>query len=272
MVKADRTKHLAGFELYKGMSMNQLVQLVSTDTIFSTFKYDDGENKHGEIVKMRRSRDTIASSTKLLVIDVDESTTPIHQMHEYLKEFKHIIATTSNVDNKHKFRILLPINVELKSDDPQMYKCIVKNVCESLLVKYDPASMVDIQAFFGYEGAQTFVTEEGELFDVTDIVSDCISNKEVGIPKIEAPKSPAAQKKAIESVMANALTVFDYVINCNKGTGSLSMARASLHMKDLGFNKTQYRQVIVYLNSCWQNSMDENRVSGIIDQYIQEMK
>ena len=38
MSKDDRTKHLSGFELYKDMSMNQLVKLVSTDTIFSNFK------------------------------------------------------------------------------------------------------------------------------------------------------------------------------------------------------------------------------------------
>ncbi len=271
MSKDDRTKHLAGFELYKGMSMGQLVKLVSTDTIFSTFKYKDGDNKHGDTVKMRRSRDTIDSSTKLLVIDVDDSDTPIAQMHEYLKEFKHIIATTSNVDNKHRFRILLPINVEIEGTDSLMYKCIVKNVCEQLLVKYDPASMTNIQAFYGFDGAQVFTTEEGDLFDVTDIVSDCINNKEAGIPKIDIPKTPAAQKKQIDSVMANANKVFSYVIDCPKGTGSLSMARASLHMKDLGFTKDQYVQVINYLNSCWQNSMDSNRLDGIKNQYINEM-
>ncbi len=272
MVKDDRTKHLAGFELYKDMSMLQLVKLVSTDTIFSSFKYRDGENAYGEMVKMRRSRDTIDSSTKLLVIDVDESETPIEQMHGYLKTFKHVISTTSDVNNKHKFRILLPINIELQSDDPHMYKCIVKNVCESMLVKYDPASQTDIQAFYGYSGAQVFSTEEGDLFDVTDIVSDCINNKDEGLPKLTVPKSPAAQKKEIDSVMANANRVFSYVIDCPKGTGSLSMARASMHMRDMGMGKEQYSQVINYLNSCWQNPMPTERLDNIKQQYLNGMK
>lgn len=272
MTKDQRAHHLDGFDSYLHMNMVQLEKLVSTDTIYNVFGYNDAPNKKGEMVKMNRNRENINSSTKILSIDVDNSHITMEQMHSYLREFKHIIATTSDRDNKHKFRILLPISVEVDGTNHQLYKCILKNVCQELLVEYDPTSSNTVQPMYGYEGAEVLSNHDGELYNVAEIISDCKSNKEEGITPKAKPTTPAAIKKNVESMMANAVQVFDYVINCKRGTGSLSMARASMHMRDEGFNQTQYLQVMNYLNSLWQSPMNEHRIQGIINQYIHEMK
>ena len=272
MTKDMRAGHLDGFDTYLNMNMKQLEKLVSSDTIYNVFGYNDAPNKDGVMVKMNRNRDNINSSTKILSIDVDNSQIPMDKMHSYLNEFKHIIATTSDVDNKHKFRILLPISVEVDGTNHKLYKCIMKRVCEELLVEYDPTSSNTVQPMYGYEGAEVLSNQDGELFNISEIISDCKNDKEEGIQIAEKPTTPAAQKKLVDSMMANAVQVFDYVISCKKGTGSLSMARASMHMRDSGFNKTQYVQVMNYLNSLWQQSMPEARFQKIIEQFIHQMK
>ena len=125
---------------------------------------------------------------------------------------------------------------------------------------------------FGYTGAEVLSNEEGELFDVTGIITDCANEHVEGIQTVVKPKTPAAKKKLVEEMLANANKVFEYVINCPRGTGSLSLARASLHMKDSGFNREQYIQVMKYLNSCWQNSMPDDRFDKIVDQFSGDME
>jgi len=272
MSKDLRSKHLDGFDTYLHMSMKQLETLVSSDTIYNVFGYNDAPNKNGDMVTMNRNRENINSSTKILSIDVDNSNVPMAQMHGYLKEFKHIIATTSDVDNKHKFRILLPVSVEVSGENARLYKCIMQNVCQQLLVEFDPTSANTVQPMYGYEGAEVLSNHDGDLFDISEVISDCKNNKEEGLALPEKPTTPAAQKKLVDSMMTNAVQVFDYVISCKKGTGSLSMARASMHMLDSGFTKTQYVQVLNYLNSLWLHPMPEQRIQNIIEQYVHQMR
>jgi hypothetical protein len=272
MPKAMRVKHLDGFDSYLNMNIAQLTKLVATDTIYNVFRYNDAPNKEGTMIKMNRNRDNIASTTKILTIDVDDSTIPMDQMHDLLNEYPHVIATTSDVNNKMKFRILLPISVEIEGTDSQLYKCIMKSVCEELLVAYDPTSCNTVQPMYGYEGAEVLSCNKGAPFSVDDIVTNCLSNVDTGLVQPAKPVTPAAQKKLVDSMMANANQVFDYVISCPNGRGSLRLARASMHMLDSGFSQTQYMQVMQYLNSLWQNPMPEQRMAKIVAQYVHQMK
>ncbi len=272
MKKDDRRNHLDGFDAYLHMNIKQLTKLVSTDTIYNVFRYNDAPNKNGDMIKHNRNRDNICSSTSILSIDVDNSDIPIDRMHGFLSEFQHVISTTSDVDNKHKFRILLPVSVEIDGTENKLYKCIMKSVCQQLTIKFDATSTNVVQPMYGYQGAEVFSTEEGILYDVSEIISECTNNNETGISQVEKPKTPQAQKKLVDTMMANANGTFDYAITCTNGTGSLSLARASLQMKDAGFDKTQYTQVIDYINSLWSSPMPEARLSNIKEQFVHQMK
>ena len=240
--------------------------MVSRDTIFSTFKYADVDD-----VKQKRSTETIISTTKVIVLDVDESEQPIEQLHGFLKEFKHLIATTSDVNNLYKYRIIIPVDVELEAND--LYRCIVRKLAEKLMVKIDPASAVPAQCFYGYKDAVVFSQSEGELMSIKDLVSECASDEAVSLKPVQKPMTKAAKEKSVQSILANVDRVFDYVINCGKGEGSLSLARASLHMRDQGFTEEQYTQVINYLNSKWSVPMDERRLeTTVLKPYAHQMQ
>ena len=272
VAKEDRIKYLDNFQTYKMCTMKHLGQMLTMDTIYNVFRYNDGPNKNGDMVTMNRNQKYLASNTKLLSIDVDDSEMPIEEMHGYLSEFKHLIATTSDVNNKHKFRILLPVNIEIDGSQQGLYRCIMRKVSEALLIKPDTTSFNPAQPMYGYDGAELFVNEEGLLYDISDIISECVQDDTSGIVERTVPKTTQAKQKLVKEIMANANQVFDYVINCQRGTGSLSLARASMHMRDSGFGPDQYRQVINYLNSMWQVPMNEERLEKIIDQYISKME
>jgi hypothetical protein len=268
--KQNRTSYLSNFENYRTGSMLLLKTVVSRDTIYNMFKFSD-EDLNGTVTTMKRNQKSLIGTTKVLSIDVDESTIDIEMMHKFLSEYKHIITTTSDRENKHKFRILLPVDTEISGEDPQRFKCIVRTICEELSIKADPASYVPIQPMYGYSGAEVFSQDEGILYRVSDILSECATIKEEGI-KLDKPKTPAVRKKEVEETMANATKIFDYVINCPRGSGSLSMARASLHMADLGFHKEQYLQVMNYLNSSWTAPMESQRFEKLTNQFIHKME
>jgi hypothetical protein len=269
--KHNRTVYLGNFENYRTGSMLLLKTVVSRDTIYNMFKFVD-EDIDGKITKMKRNQKSLIGTTKVLSIDVDESTIDIEVMHRYLSEYKHIITTTSDYENKHKFRIILPVDTEISGEDPQRFKCIVRTICEELSIKADPTSFIPAQPMYGYTGAEVFSQEEGILYRVSEIIAECAVIKEEGIRPTEKPKTSTARKKAVEEIMTNATKVFDYVINCPRGSGSLSMARASLHMVDVGFNQEQYLQVMNYLNSSWQAPMESQRFEKLTNQFIHKME
>ena len=272
VAKEDRIKYLDNFQTYKMCTVKHLGQMLTMDTIYNVFRYNDGPNKNGDMITMNRNQKYLASNTKLLSIDVDDSEMPIEEMHGYLSEFKHLIATTSDVNNKHKFRILLPVNIEIDGSQQGLYRCIMRKVSEALLIKPDTTSFNPAQPMYGYDGAELFVNEKGLLYDISDILSECVQDDTSGIVERTMPKTTQAKQKLVKEIMANANKVFDYVINCQRGTGSLSLARASMQMRDSGFGPDQYRQVINYLNSMWQVPMNEDRLEKIIDQYISKME
>ena len=273
VAKEDRTHRLDNFEKFKNCTMDSLKNLVTRDTIYNVFRYNDGPNKDGDMITMNRNQKYIASSTKLLSIDVDDSEIPIKEMHGFLSEIKHVIATTSDRENKHKFRILLPVNVEIDGTQTQLYRCIVRKVSEKLMIKPDPVSGNPAQPMYGYKDAEVYMNTEGHLYDITDILGECANDDGALITPKPKPKTAAAKTKAMSEIMGNVDQIFDYVINCGRGEGSLSLARASMHLRDEGATQEQYLQIMNYLNSTWTNPMEESRFENtIIKQYINQME
>jgi len=273
MSKDERSNHLDSFELAReGRSFNFLVKLMNIDTIYNVFKYKDAPNKQGEIIKNNRNQKNIISATKLVSIDVDESPVPISMIHEYLSEFRHVIATTSNKDNKMKFRILLPINIELSGENPDLYRYVVKRLAADLLVKADPTCFNPAQPMYSYSNSEVLFTKEGALFSVTDYITDYANGDTEDKTILKTPsKTPNERRKRVDKILNNINQIFDYAISAPMGLGSYSLARAALHMIDEEFNKAEFLMAINYIHSIWTAPMDEERFQHtIIDQYINQ--
>lgn len=271
--KDDRSKEgrLDNFETEKlNGSFKFLENIMSSDTIYNVFLYNDTVDEDGNITKRDRNQKNIRSETTLVSIDVDDSPVDIDVIHEYLSEFKHIVATTSDTSNRRKFRILLPINVALSGENPDLYRYVVKRLAADLLIKADPTCFNPAQPMYSYAGSEVLSTKEGNLYSVTAYITDFANGQEDEVPVLRTKsKTNAERKRRVDKILSNINQVFDYVISAPMGLGSYSLARAALHMLDEEFNKEEFRMVINYINSIWTSPMDEERIEAtIINQYI----
>ena len=279
MSKDERQYHLNVFETFKAnRPFQSLVKLLQMDTIYNVFEYESREvtpddNLVNPAVKVvyDRNQKNMKGSTTIISIDVDESPVPINMIHEYLSEFKHIISTTSNPDNKHKFRIILPVNVALSGEDPALYRYIVKRLSADLLVKADPTCFNPAQPMYSYAGSEVHYTEDGMLYSITDYMTDYANGDQetLAVSPKPRPRTKDARRKIVDNMKINVNQVFDYAISAPMGLGSYSLARAAMHMLDNHFTKKDFIEVITYINSVWTTPMDEERLNHtIIDQYL----
>jgi hypothetical protein len=274
MSKDDRAAHLNNFSTVKEHGSFKFLQnILTNDTIYNVFKYADAPDKEGNVVKNNRAQKNIISDTSLLSIDVDKSHVPLNIVHDYLSEYKHIISTTSDRENKFKFRILLPVNVAIDGSNPKLYAYVVKRVSEDLLIKPDPTCFNSAQPMYSYADSEIFYTEKGELYDITELIADFTTNADTKVADIVKPKTKDAQRKLANQAIGNIHKIFSYAFEAKHGQGSLMLARAALHMRDLCFTKNEFIESISYINSVWAAPMPTERLERtIIDQYIKDFE
>lgn len=268
--KDDRLSYLDNFEKFRDdLCETNLVNLLTKDSVYNTFKYKDAPNKHGAMVYMNRNRDNIISSTNIIILDVDKSTIDINSMHSYLEEIPHILSTTSNKDNLMKYRILLPINVELDGTNHKLYSYVVRRLAADLLIEVDKVSFSPSHPYYGYKDSLVLTNNNGHLYDITGYMTEFAKEELVQPkpPKVQDFKTKKAREAHVNSILDNIHTVFSYVIDAPHGQGSLSLARACLHMKDEGFTATEMDMAINYLNDQWESPMPKARIQKLISQY-----
>jgi hypothetical protein len=257
--KEDRTSYLGVFEsVYKIDSFSTILALLNKDRIYSFFKYKDN----------KRSQANIESNTRVIALDVDKSEVELNVLHDYLAEYKHIISTTSNKENLHKFRILLFIDIELDGQNVQQYKYVTRRLASDLLIDLDPASSNPAQPVYAYKDSYILYKEKGELWSVKEYIADYVANK-VEEPRVKsAPKTGVARSNHVNKLLSDVNKVFYYAIEAPIGQGNLMLARASLHMLSEGFKRDEYESTIKYINSRWSVPMNDSLLhKNIIDQY-----
>ena len=276
-VKAPREKYLGGFSSYKEkLCYQNLVNLVSRNTIFNPFQYKDGfavkDVDKKNLIPMCRRSEYIESNTNLIVLDVDKSEVDMHTIHDYLSDYSHVISTSSNKDNKHKFRIILPINVELSGANTKQYSFIVKRIGAELLLEIDPQSAVSAQAFYGYKGAEVLVTKDQPLFDITSYLTEFAAGEEIKpTQQLVKNRSRQARKANVDKHLDNIETIFSYAI-LPESNWSFQLARASKHMRDEGFTKSEYKMAIDYIHNRWDEPLSPQRYQNtVIDQFLSQM-
>jgi len=267
--KAGREVHLANFDRFRDdLCYSNIVNLLSRNSIFNTFQYAAGSTTTNPdvLLDMYRSNKSIISKSNLVIIDIDQSSVPLESVHDFLAEYQHIISTSSDVTNKYKFRIILPVNVELDGANSQEYAYVVRRVCADLLLTPDPKSYCPSQAWYGYEGAEVTLTDEGKLYDVTEYLTEFAKDekKVQSASTITKQRSPKARKAHIDKLMDSIDKVFEYAILAKPGEGSLMLARAAMHCADEGCTAEEMETIIRYINDCWDVPMNESRLMSTI--------
>jgi hypothetical protein len=217
------------------VAFEDMPKLIASNSNYSPFVYKDNT----------RLKENIISNTSMVILDVDVTNVPIHDMHIYLKnELKtHIVSTTSNSNNLLKYRILMPLSREVTKEE---YPNLVRGITEYGLVPSTDlqGSKNPSQTFYAYANSSIILTYfDGELLHVEDyllnpvkypvkanlIIKDCVSI-------VETFKSPKNQK------------------------GNSTLVAASFALLKAGYTYTEYVKCIKQVNNAWVFPMDEDRL------------
>jgi hypothetical protein len=136
-------------------------QLVSKDVSYSPYHFGDGNNPDGVFLKGYRSMATTIDPSNTIVLDVDKASIPMEDMHELLSEHTHIIASTSDIENEYKYRIIFKLDRDIDLNASQWRK-FYRSIAELLGIEVDP-SINKASMFHGYDGAKVLTNYDGEL-------------------------------------------------------------------------------------------------------------
>lgn len=158
--KEDR-EYQTHFNRYVERHFSDLPKLLRNDYIYSPFNF----------LGYKRGTENICSTTNFVVLDVDTTTVSITERHAELlaEELTHIVATTSDPTNMHKYRILFPLDKEVTDLE---YRRVVRGIqSNGLVTDMDVGASVKAGGFmFSYSGSTVLTHFTGNLLSVDDYI------------------------------------------------------------------------------------------------------
>jgi len=242
----------AGF-IAKETTFAKLSSLLSNDTAYTPFKFQDG----------RRKNDNIISGATWVALDVDDSDITIDEMHDMMDGTNHHISTTSDAANPYKFRIIIEFNniVDLPVRE---WKAFGKALGAELGIKIDPVTFTKSQIMFGYKGSNVLSHTNGDPYDVSNCIKEASNNVSESFAK-EIPLTTTKRRDMLD----NPLDTFAYAFKTEQTNRSLSMFRMWKHGMDLGAPSEEVERLMTDLNyNFWEDPISDKR----FDSYVAQMK
>ena len=220
-MKCEGTKDERKFKIVDGFkyvksTFPKCGNVMAKDTAFTPFKFKDGV----------RGKEHIASGADFIMLDIDDSDITIHECADMLGDYKYVMAMTSQ-NNPYKFRVMMPIDIVLEIDGTRWLQ-LMRKISEFLKMKID--ILPQSQIFYGYEGRELIVNEEGQDLEVSELL------KELG----ERPPDvvPLRTQAQFDRAWSKRRDVFAYAYAGRKDGGQLHLGlyKAMEHACDLGFS------------------------------------
>lgn len=184
----------------------------------------------------------------LLVLDVDAKIN-IPTAKNLLKQFKFLLYTTKrHTPDENRFRIILPINYELKLDAKE-YTEMLKNIFEWLPFEVDEQTAHRSKKWLSHAGH--FEYNDGEqLFDVLPFIPKTSKNEE--------------RKKKLET-QQDMDNLERWVMN-NIGDGNRNnmLLRYSMILVDAGFTLDKIQEKVTGLNNKLMDKLEESEIYATI--------
>jgi len=241
----------SGYE-YKETTFKNLSNLLCNDVAYTPFKFIDG----------KRSNDNIISGATWAAFDIDDTDIDMYEMHDILGDYNHHISTTSDSNNKYKYRIILEFNT-IVDLPPREWKSFMIAVAKQIgLDNEDKSAYTKSQIQFGYSGSEVMSNTDGEPFDVAEAI------KESSVIEIGNKSKPKLTTTKMRAALDNPLDTFHYAFNDEVKSRSLVMFRLWKHIFDLNGKPDEAEQLMRELNEFWINGIDETR----LEKYIKQMR
>lgn len=230
--------------LNQRVPFDQLHKLVQADGYHWLAHHLVGGNE----AKGYRNEQNALPGFNLVVIDVD-ATVNLRTARELLKDYKFLLYTTKrHTEEANRFRVILPINYELRMDDKD-YKELMKNIFEWLPFEVDSQTGQRAKKWLAHAGHVEY--NEGEqLFDILPFIPKTSKNEE--------------RKKKLET-QQDMDNLQRWVIN-NIGDGNRNnmLLRYAKILLDAGFTFDRIQSSVMDLNNKIPDKLEEIEIMSTI--------
>lgn len=194
-----------------------------------------------------RNEENAIPGFNLLVIDVD-GTCQLSTAKLLLKDYKALYYTTKrHTEETNRFRIILPINYELKLDAKD-YKEFYNNVLEGLPFEADDSCAHRSKKWLTHKGHYEYT--DGQLFDVLPFIPKTSKN--------EDRKQMLTDQHQLDNLERWVLN------NTGDGNRNKQLFNYAMVLVDAGFSLDRIRSQVKELNNKVPGKLDESEIDGSI--------
>lgn len=200
----------------------------------------------------------ICSEAQFVVIDVDSTSTLIHQRLAELQaeDLQCIIGTTSDPDNLFKYRIVLSLD---RPVTPYEYRLLVQGlVVNQLITDMDPVSSRPAQKFYSYAGSLVINHLSGQPLAVDDYIID--------------PQQPEHRALDPTADVTEILHEFDSYRAATQGKRTKCLIHAAFKCLDYGLTQPQLERVVTYVNSTFLIPKDTESLHRRVFNFIKTQR
>ena len=194
-----------------------------------------------------RQEENVIPGFSMVVVDVDGGAS-ISTVKLLMKNYKFLLYTTKrHTDAENRFRIILPINYELKLDSRD-YKEFMSNVFEWLPFEVDTATGQRARKWLSHAGHYEY--NDGDLLDALPFIPKTSKNEE---------------RKQLLNNQQSMDNLERWVMN-NIGDGNRNnmLLRYALILVDSGFSYDMIFQKVMGLNNKLVDKLDEAEIIGTV--------
>ena len=242
----DERAFVKYYERFIECDFKDLVYMLKLDYMYSPFNY----------IGYEQGTNNICSDAQFVVIDIDSTSLSIYERLTQLidENLQCIIGTTSNIENMHKYRVLIPLNRPVNAFE---YRSVVTGIrINGLISDMDVASAKPAQKFYAYKDSTVLVNFTGSQLIVDDYLVD------ITVPEFHIA-DPTADISSI-------LHKFDSYQFATKGSRTRSLLSAAYKAMELGLSQSQVEQVVTYVNSLFLIPKSTSEVNRRVINFIKQ--
>ena len=194
-----------------------------------------------------RNEENALPGFSFVVVDVD-GTVQLSTAKLLLQKYKAMYYTTKrHTDQENRFRIILPINYELKMDAKE-YREFYKNLLDWLPFEADAQCGQRCKKWLSHNGHYEYT--DGEVFDVLPFIPKTTKNEE--------------RKKLLDSQQSMDNLERWVINNIGDGNRNNMLLRYAMLLLDAGFDFEGIRSKVVELNNKIADKLDETEIMATI--------
>ena len=194
-----------------------------------------------------RSEENAIPGFNLVVLDVENSVS-MSTAQLLLKGYKYLMYTTKrHTEEENRFRIILPINYELKLDAKD-YKEFMSNLFDWLPFEVDRGTNQRARKWLSHDGQ--YVYNDGDVLDALAFIPKTSKNEE--------------RKKTLDSQQSMDNLERWVVNNIGDGNRNNMILRYAMILVDAGLDFEAIRQRVIALNDKIADKLDETEIMGTV--------